>query len=194
MNKMYFKNVKFILSAPNRNSWINDDLKEICFLGKSNVGKSTLINTICMNKKLARTSSTPGCTKLLNFFDVNGEFRIVDAPGYGFAKASLLDNKNFIDMMHDYVNNRKNAVLFIQLLDSRRIPSSDDILCYNMLKDAKRNILLVATKSDKLNQSEKAKAIKNINGAFKNENDILFISKNDKKSIEKLIEKIRNNI
>ena len=89
---MFLSKIKFLISAPNKNSWPKEELNEICFLGKSNVGKSSLLNTICNNSKMARVSSTPGCTKLLNFFEIDGTYRIVDAPGYGYAKTSLLND------------------------------------------------------------------------------------------------------
>ena len=92
---MYLTNVKFILSAPNKDSWPKDDVKEVCFLGKSNVGKSSLLNAITNNKKMAKVSSTPGCTKLINFFDIGGKYRLVDAPGYGYHKNSITSDKMF---------------------------------------------------------------------------------------------------
>ena len=82
---MQFINVKFLTAAPNSNSWPDEDLNEFVFIGKSNVGKSTLINSLCNNSTVCRVSSTPGRTRLLNFFNVNNELRLVDAPGYGFA-------------------------------------------------------------------------------------------------------------
>ena len=81
---MQFINVKYVTSAPNSASWPNEDLNEFLFIGKSNVGKSTLINSLCNNSTICRTSSTPGRTRTLNFFDVNKELRLVDAPGYGY--------------------------------------------------------------------------------------------------------------
>ena len=191
---MFLNNVKFILSAPNKFSWPDDDLKEICILGKSNVGKSSFINAICNNNKLARISSTPGCTKLLNFYNVNDQFRIVDAPGYGYAKTSLLDNKSFINMMHQYIYQRDNVVLFILLVDSRLKPTQDDINAYKMLKQSEKEILIIATKSDKLNQSGRYNAKKNITEVFGNDDTYLLVSKDDKKSIEAVVEKIINNI
>ena len=92
---MLLSNVNFILSAPNKKSWPEDDKKEVCFLGKSNVGKSSLLNALTNNKKMAKVSSTPGCTKLINFFDVDGKYRIVDAPGYGYHKNSISSDKLF---------------------------------------------------------------------------------------------------
>ena len=159
---MFLSKIKFIISAPNKSSWPNDELNEICFLGKSNVGKSSLLNAISNNSKLARVSSTPGCTKLLNFFEVDNAYRIVDAPGYGYAKTSLLNDKLFANMMDEYIFERKNVKLFVLLLDSRRELSRDDVDCLNMLKQTNKKVVIVGTKSDKLNQSMKSKFIKNV--------------------------------
>ena len=164
---MFLSKTKFIISAPNKNSWPSDDLNEICFLGKSNVGKSSLLNTICNNSKIARVSSTPGCTKLLNFFEIDETYRIVDAPGYGYAKTSLLNDKNFAKMMDEYIFERENVKLFVLLVDSRRELSIDDIDCLDMLKKTNKEIIVVGTKSDKLNQSGKSKFTKNVRDNIK---------------------------
>ena len=159
---MFLSKIKFVISAPNKNSWPKDELNEICFLGKSNVGKSSLLNAISNNSKLARVSSTPGCTKLLNFFEIDSTYRIVDAPGYGYAKTSILNDKNFAKMMEEYIFERENVKLFVLLVDSRRDLSNDDIDCLEMLKKTNKEVIVVGTKCDKLNQSMKSKFIKNV--------------------------------
>ena len=128
---MSLTNVSFIISAPNKNSWPMDEKSEVCFLGKSNVGKSSLLNALTNNKKMAKVSSTPGCTKLINFFDVNDQYRIVDAPGYGYHKNSITSDKMFARMMDEYINERENVKLFVLLVDSRHPLSDDDINCFN---------------------------------------------------------------
>ena len=160
--QMFLSKIKFIISAPNKDSWPKDNLNEICFLGKSNVGKSSLLNAISNNSKLARVSATPGCTKLLNFFEVDSTYRIVDAPGYGYAKTSILNDKNFAKMMDEYIFERDNVKLFVLLVDSRRELSSDDISCLEMLKKTDKEVIVVGTKCDKLNQSMKSKFVKNV--------------------------------
>ena len=159
---MALKNVKFITSAANKSQWIDDDKKEFVLLGRSNVGKSTFINLITNITQLARVSSTPGRTRLLNFFDVNSEFRLVDAPGYGFAAVDKHNDQLFARMMEDYFNDRENLVASFLLLDSRRIPNDDDQMLFHTLFDANIPVILVATKCDKLNQSERSKLRKNI--------------------------------
>ena len=159
---MALKNVKFITSAAEKSQWIPDDKKEFVLLGRSNVGKSTFINLITNVTQLARVSSTPGRTRLLNFFDVNNEFRLVDAPGYGFAAVDKHNDRLFARMMEDYFNDRENLVASFLLLDSRRIPNEDDQMLFHTLFDANIPVILVATKCDKLNQSERSRLRKNI--------------------------------
>lgn len=185
---MQLTNVSFIISAPNKNSWPNDDVKEVCFLGKSNVGKSSLLNALTNNKKMAKVSSTPGCTKLINFFDVNGKYRLVDAPGYGYHKNSITSDKMFAKMMDEYINERDNVRLFVLLVDSRHPLSDDDINCFNSLITTGKEIVVVATKADKLNQKMRSAYKKNIVDVFKEAGDIkIFLTSSlNKQDIDKL--------
>lgn len=186
---MPLNNVTFILSAPSKKQWPDDDVKEICFLGKSNVGKSSLLNALTNNKKMARVSSTPGCTKLINFFDVDNKFRLVDAPGYGYHKNSMEADRLFSKMMNEYIRERKNVEAFVLLVDSRHKLSDDDIDCFNMLIEANKEIIVVATKADKLNQKMKNEYKKNIVDVFKDVGDIkIFLTSSlDKSNIEELV-------
>ena len=185
---MQLTNVSFIISAPNKNSWPDDDVKEVCFLGKSNVGKSSLLNALTNNKKMAKVSSTPGCTKLINFFDVNGKYRLVDAPGYGYHKNSITSDKMFAKMMDEYINERDNVRLFVLLVDSRHPLSDDDINCFNSLITTGKEIVVVATKADKLNQKMRSAYKKNIVDVFKEAGDIkIFLTGSlNKQDIDKL--------
>ncbi|MBR3890732.1 MAG: ribosome biogenesis GTP-binding protein YsxC [Bacilli bacterium] len=184
----------FILSAPSKKQWPDDDVKEICFLGKSNVGKSSLLNALTNNKKMARVSSTPGCTKLINFFDVDNKFRLVDAPGYGYHKNSMEADRLFSKMMNEYIKERKNVEAFVLLVDSRHKLSDDDIDCFNMLIEANKEIIVVATKADKLNQKMKNEYKKNIVDVFKDVGDIkIFLTSSlDKSNIEELVNYINS--
>lgn len=186
---MPLNNVTFILSAPSKKQWPDDDVKEICFLGKSNVGKSSLLNALTNNKKMARVSSTPGCTKLINFFNVDNKFRLVDAPGYGYHKNSMEADRLFSKMMNEYIKERKNVEAFVLLVDSRHKLSDDDIDCFNMLIQANKEIIVVATKADKLNQKMKNEYKKNIVDVFKDVGDIkIFLTSSlDKSNIEELV-------
>ena len=156
-----FNKAKFIKSAPTYLQKPEKNLKEIVFVGKSNVGKSSLINALVNNKSLAKTSSKPGYTKLLNYFEIDEKFYLVDAPGYGYTASGgkLLDS--FSKMMETYFDNPSLAgVVFI--VDSRHKLSKDDVGFYEFIKDKGVPFILVASKSDKLNQSEKAAIKKHI--------------------------------
>ena len=156
-----FSKAKFIKSAQTYSQKPEKNLKEIVFVGKSNVGKSSLINALVKNKGLAKTSSKPGYTKLLNYFEIDEKFYLVDAPGYGFTASGgkLLDS--FSKMMETYFENPSLAgVVFI--VDSRHKLSKDDIEFYNFIVEKDVPFLLVASKCDKLNQSEKAAMKKHI--------------------------------
>ena len=191
---MSLTNVSFIISAPNKNSWPTDGKSEVCFLGKSNVGKSSLLNALTNNKKMAKVSSTPGCTKLINFFDVNDQYRIVDAPGYGYHKNSITSDKMFAKMMDEYINERENVKLFVLLVDSRHPLSDDDINCFNSLITTGKEIIVVATKADKLNQKMKSAYQKNIVNVFKEAGDIkIFLTSSlNNKDIDSLSSYINN--
>ena len=150
-----FSKAKFIKSAPTYEQKPEKNLKEIVFVGKSNVGKSSLINALVKNKNLAKTSSKPGYTKLLNYFEIDEKFYLVDAPGYGYTTSGgkLLDS--FSKMMETYFDNPSLAgVVFI--VDSRHKLSQNDIDFYNFIVEKDLPFILVASKCDKLNQSEKA--------------------------------------
>ena len=156
-----FSKAKFIKSAPTYEQKPEKNLPEIVFVGKSNVGKSSLINALVKNKSLAKTSSKPGYTKLLNYFEIDEKFYLVDAPGYGYTASGgkLLDS--FSKMMETYFENPSLAgVVFI--VDSRHKLSKDDIEFYNFIVEKDVPFLLVASKCDKLNQSEKAAMKKHI--------------------------------
>lgn len=131
-----------------------DNKPEIAFAGKSNVGKSTLINAMLNRKALARTSSQPGKTRTINFYNVNDEIYVVDLPGYGYAKASKTEIQKWGVMIENYLQKRQCLVGIILLIDIRHEPNKNDIMMYNWLKHYGYNIIIAATKSDKLNRSQ----------------------------------------
>lgn len=156
-----FSKAIFVKSAPTYDLKPEKNLPEIVFVGKSNVGKSSLINALARNKKLAYTSSKPGYTKLLNYFEIDSKFYLVDAPGYGYTASGSKHLDNFSKMMESYFDNPSLAgVVFI--VDSRHNLSEDDIAFYNFIVEKEIPFILVASKYDKLNQSEKAKIKKHI--------------------------------
>ncbi|MDY4788773.1 MAG: ribosome biogenesis GTP-binding protein YihA/YsxC [Bacilli bacterium] len=172
---MTLKNVKFMVSAPNKEHYPSSSLNEIVILGRSNVGKSTFINSLCGNKNMAKTSSTPGRTRLLNFFNVNNDFVLVDAPGYGYNAASKKLDRLFYDMMDEYFEIRSNLKGAILLVDSRREPSDDDKEMLEVLSGYNIPTLIVATKVDKLNQSQRSLLDKNIIKKFQLDDDAMII-------------------
>ena len=189
---MQFINVKYLVSAPNSSSWPDEELPEFVFIGKSNVGKSTLINSLCNNSTICKVSATPGRTRLLNFFDVNKELRLVDAPGYGYAYLDKNNDLLFAKMMREYLFKRKNFKGCCLLLDSRLKPSEDDAVMFNMIIDANLPFIIIATKCDKLNQSQKTIVIKNIVDRFqlKNPGNIYLSGLKNQKGFDNIIQAI----
>lgn len=159
---------------------------EILIVGKSNVGKSSLINSICNRKSLAFTSSKPGHTRLLNYYNVDNKFYLVDAPGYGYAKGGINLDALFGEMMSDYFANAKNLKLVLLLIDSRRQLNENDLEILNYMKEYTINYYVVVTKTDKINQSEKAKLLKHLKEMEISEEMIYLTSSLDNKSLQKL--------
>jgi GTP-binding protein len=147
---MKIKSVDLEISAVRRSQYPTDNKPEFLLVGRSNVGKSSFINTLINRKNFARTSSTPGKTQTINFYKINDEFYLVDAPGYGFAKVSKTNKKKFGLMMEDYLTNRPNLKQVFMLVDFRHKPTNDDIMMYNFLKYYKIPVTIVATKTDKI--------------------------------------------
>ncbi|MFV0249649.1 MAG: ribosome biogenesis GTP-binding protein YihA/YsxC [Bacilli bacterium] len=147
---MKISSVDLKISAVRRSQYPTDNKPEFLLVGRSNVGKSSFINTLINRKNYARTSSNPGKTQTINFYLVNDGFYLVDAPGYGFANLSKSKKKKFGLMMEDYLENRENLKQVFMLIDFRHKPTSDDILMYEFLKHYKIPVTIVATKSDKI--------------------------------------------
>ena len=130
------------------------DLPEIVFAGRSNVGKSSMLNRIFNRKNLARVSSMPGKTITINFFKVENDVRIVDLPGYGYAKVAKGEKRRWAEMMEGYFQSPRNIKLVVQLVDMRHKPSEDDYIMMRFLQDAGLPFIVAATKSDKLNKTQ----------------------------------------
>ena len=137
-----------------------EDLPEIAFAGRSNVGKSSLLNLITSRKSLARVSGSPGKTRTINFYRCNDEFRIVDLPGYGFAKVSRSESEKWGAMIEGYLENRSTLLKVVQLVDIRHRPSAQDVQMYEYLKYYGLDGIVAATKADKLGNNERAKALR----------------------------------
>ncbi|EHI69495.1 ribosome biogenesis GTP-binding protein YihA/YsxC [Streptococcus ictaluri] len=143
-------NASILLSAANKSHYPQDDLPEIALAGRSNVGKSSFINTLLGRKNLARTSSKPGKTQLLNFFNIDDKLRFVDVPGYGYAKVSKTERARWGKMIEEYMTSRDNLRAVVSLVDLRHEPSKEDIQMYEFLKYYEIPVIVVATKADKI--------------------------------------------
>ena len=151
---MIIRSSEFICAAVKPSQYPEEGAPEIAFAGRSNVGKSSLINLLLNRRKLAKVSSTPGKTRTINFYNVNGEFRLVDLPGYGYAKVSKSESADWGKMMEDYLSKRQGLKKVIQLVDSRHAPTTQDKQMYDYLRYYGLDGIVVATKSDKLSGSE----------------------------------------
>ncbi|MFU2163572.1 ribosome biogenesis GTP-binding protein YihA/YsxC [Streptococcus pluranimalium] len=147
-------NASILLSAANQSHYPQDDLPEVALAGRSNVGKSSFINTLLGRKNLARTSSKPGKTQLLNFFNIDDKLRFVDVPGYGYAKVSKKERARWGKMIEEYLVSRDNLRVVVSLVDFRHDPSQDDVQMYEFLKYYEIPVIIVATKADKVSRGQ----------------------------------------
>lgn len=143
-------NADILLSAANKSHYPQDDIPEVALAGRSNVGKSSFINTLLNRKNLARTSGKPGKTQLLNFFNIDDKLRLVDVPGYGYARVSKKEREKWGRMIEEYLTSRENLKAVVSLVDFRHEPSADDVQMYEFLKYYEIPVILVATKADKI--------------------------------------------
>lgn len=163
---MIVKNCKLTVSAVREEQYPKDDLPEIALAGRSNVGKSSLINAFLHRKNLAHTSSQPGKTQTLNFYQVNNAFYLVDVPGYGYAKVSQKRRAQFGQMMQDYLETRADLEGLIILIDGRHCPTKADQAMYFYAQYLKLPILLVCTKMDKVKKNQVNKVMSNLRRSF----------------------------
>ena len=154
---MIISSAEFICAAVKPSQYPAAGPSEIAFAGRSNVGKSSLINLLLNRKKLAKVSGTPGKTRTINFYDINGRFRFVDLPGYGYAKVSRSESEDWGKMMESYLSAREGLLKVIQLVDSRFAPTALDKQMYSYLRYYGLDGIVVATKSDKLSKGELSK-------------------------------------
>ena len=178
--------------ANRESQYPTDNKKEFLLVGRSNVGKSSFINTCINRKNMAHTSATPGKTQTLNFYLINDEFYFVDVPGYGYAATSKEIQKKFGMMIEEYLKNRDNLKRVFLLVDSRHKIMEDDLLMFNFIKYHNLDVTIVATKCDKLKQSDRAKLDSKFNEAFElanNDNIVYFssVTKEGKDMVHKII-------
>ncbi len=156
---MIIKEAELEAVAVKASQYPSDDVAEIAFAGRSNVGKSSLLNLLTNRKSLARVSGSPGKTRTINFYRVNKQFRIVDLPGYGYAKVSKSMSKDWGPMMEEYFQKRQGLKKVIQLVDIRHAPSAQDVQMYDYLRHYGFDGIVVATKADKVSRNEMQKCI-----------------------------------
>ena len=179
--------------ATRRSQYPEDRKSEFLLVGRSNVGKSSFINTLLGRKNLARTSSHPGKTQTLNFYEVNQEFYLIDVPGYGYAEISKKRREKFGKMIEEYLETRKELKRVFMLIDFRHKPTEDDVLMYNFLKYYNLKVTVVATKADKIGSSKKEKCKKQITDTLDlvvGDNLVVFssVTKEGKEEIHKILE------
>ncbi len=157
---MKIRSSEFVTSAVKPDQWPTDGLPEIALAGRSNVGKSSLINRLLNRKNLARTSQTPGKTQTLNYFIINDAFYFVDVPGFGYAKVSQAERRAWGRMIETYLTENKQLKVVVQLVDLRHPPSVDDVQMYKFLKHYGIPVILVTTKADKIPKGKYQKHMK----------------------------------
>ena len=181
------------IMATRRSQYPEDKKAEFLLVGRSNVGKSSFINTLLGRKNLARTSSHPGKTQTLNFYEVNNDFYLIDVPGYGYAEVSKKTREKFGKMIEEYLETRKELKRVFMITDFRHKPTEDDVLMYNFLKYYNLPVTIVATKADKIGASKKDKCKKQITDTLDlvvGDDLVIFssITKEGKDKIIKIIE------
>ena len=185
---MKIKSAELVAVAVREEQYPPADLPEIAFAGRSNVGKSTLLNLLTNRKKLAHVSGSPGKTRTINFYEINHQLRIVDLPGYGYARLSKSQTEKWGRMMEHYLSTRPNLVKVVQLIDSRHEPTALDVQMYSYLKHYDLDGLVAATKSDKISRNERTKSESGIRKklSMKPEDRVIFVSSLKKTGSEEL--------
>lgn len=190
----YLKNVKFIKSSFDKQSLINDDLPVIAIAGKSNVGKSSFINSLCNNKNTAKVGATPGKTKSLNFFLVDNSFYIVDLPGYGYSTMSQKEKENINKLTNYFLENNKNIRHIFLLIDIRHMPSSEDRQMYDWLASSGLDFTVVLNKADKLSKLKQDTAVKDIEKALFSDKKLTPFSSETKQNLESVLDIIKDTV
>lgn len=193
---MEIKQSEFIISAVSPRQYPVDNRMEIAFVGRSNVGKSSLINVLVNRKKLVKVSATPGKTRQINFFLINNDFYFVDLPGYGYAKVSKKEKESWGRVIESYLNGRRQLKKIVLILDCRHKPTADDITMYKWIKHYNYNIAIVVTKIDKVSKNQLYKNLKIIRYTLEmdDEDKILTFSALNKKGKDEILGVLESTI
>lgn len=185
---MNLNNAKLEKVSVHRDTYPDENLMEIAFAGRSNVGKSSFINSMLGRKNLARTSSSPGKTRTINFYNIDEKLRLVDLPGYGYAKVSKEEKSSWAKIINEYLESRENLKEVFLLVDIRHDPTKQDIEMFRFIKEAGFVGIVIATKSDKISKSKAITQIKNIAKVLKIENTdyIIPYSSVDKNMVDEM--------
>lgn len=189
-----FNKAEFVRSAAARDGFLRDGLPQFAFAGRSNVGKSSLLNLLTGRKALARVSGSPGKTRTINFYLVNDDFRIVDLPGYGYAKLSRSETEKWGAMMEAYLSKRPGLLKVVQLVDIRHEPSAQDVQMYDYLRYYGLDGVVVATKADKISKNQQQKSIRQIRQKLnmKKEDAVIPVSALKRTGQEELLDVIES--
>lgn len=188
-------NIKFITSAPTYRQIPDQPYPHLVFAGRSNVGKSSLINRLANIKGLAKVSGTPGKTRLLNIFDVEGRFLLVDLPGYGYARVSKTMKRDWGKVIEEYLIHMRERIVLIFLVDSRHMPQKRDEELHAFLLDRGIRFIIVPTKIDKLSKNQLAKQLTILNNRYTVGNNLFFpVSAKTGEGIDHLINQIQNEL
>ncbi|GAE86880.1 GTP-binding protein EngB [Acetivibrio straminisolvens JCM 21531] len=184
--KLNLNNARFEITAVKPDQYPKNDIPEITFVGRSNVGKSSLINAMLNRKNLAKVAATPGRTRVINFYNIDDKIYFVDLPGYGFAKVSKSMKSGWKDLIETYLTEREQLRKVVMLVDIRHSPTSDDVLMHEWLKTMKRSYVVVATKLDKIPRSKIKERLSDIRNTLKLRDDVKIISFPRKQSREEM--------
>lgn len=178
-------NVELEKIAVHKEQYPNSDLAEIAFAGRSNVGKSSFINSMINRKNLARISGKPGKTRTINFYNINNKFRFVDLPGYGYAKVSKVEKEKWGYIIEEYLNTRENLLEVVLIVDIRHEPTDQDLLMYEWIKAFDFKGIVIATKADKVPKGKYQSKIKDIKNKLNIKDNDLIIPYSSTKKLNK---------
>lgn len=192
---MLIKNPKFEISAMNKSQYPKNKLPEIVLAGKSNVGKSSFVNALTNRKSLARTSSAPGKTRQLNFYNMDDIFYFVDLPGYGYSEMSKSEQKKVADSINVYLKNRQNINLIILLVDIRHKPTENDRIMMNYIKETGKRYIVITSKADKIAKTKVQSYVDDIANELDIPEDLIFpFSSETKFNIETIWDVIEESL